>query len=85
MKDRTFFFLDYEGNRKTQSYPEELLVPTAAERAGDLSDLVNAPGQGAPVNNHGHGVCERHHSDDQPRGSDVALVLSAAQRERERL
>jgi len=57
LKDRTFFFLDYEGNRKTQSYPEELLVPTAAERAGDLSDLVNAPGQGAPVNNPftGHG------------------------------
>jgi hypothetical protein len=51
LKDKTFFFLDYEGNRKTQSYPEQLLVPTAAERAGDLSALVNAPGQGAPVNN----------------------------------
>lgn len=51
LKDRTFFFLDYEGNRKTQSYPEQLLVPTAAERAGDLSELVSAPGQGAPVNN----------------------------------
>ena len=49
-KDRTFFFFDYEGNRKTQSYPEELLVPTAAEHAGNLTDLVDAPGQGAPVN-----------------------------------
>jgi hypothetical protein len=49
LKDRTFFFVDYEGNRKTQSYPEELLVPTAAERAGNLSALVNQ--QGAPVNN----------------------------------
>ena len=39
MKDRTFFFLDYEGNRKTQSYPQHLLVPTAAERAGDLTAL----------------------------------------------
>jgi hypothetical protein len=51
LKDRTFFFLDYEGNRKTQSDPEELLVPTAQERVGNLSDLVNASGQGAPVNN----------------------------------
>jgi len=50
LKDRTFFFADYEGNRRTQSYPEELLVPTAAERSGDLSALVSAPGEGAPVN-----------------------------------
>jgi len=49
LKDRTFFFVDYEGNRKTQSDPEELLVPTAAERAGNLSDLVGA--SGTPVNN----------------------------------
>ena len=48
LKDRTFFFADYEGNRKTQSYPEELLVPTAAERSGNLTALVNA--SGAPVN-----------------------------------
>ena len=43
-KDKTFFFVDYEGNRKTQSYPEELLVPTAAERDGNLSGLVAASG-----------------------------------------
>jgi len=43
-KDRTFFFVDYEGNRKTLSYPQQLLVPTAAERAGDLSGLVAATG-----------------------------------------
>ena len=48
-KDKTFFFVDYEGNRKTQSYPEQLLVPTAAERNGDLSALVAAPG--TPVMN----------------------------------
>jgi hypothetical protein len=36
-KDKTFFFLDYEGNRKRTSYPEELLVPTQAERNGNLS------------------------------------------------
>ena len=42
-RDKTFFFVDYEGNRKTQSYPEQLLVPTAAERSGNLNALV-APG-----------------------------------------
>jgi hypothetical protein len=39
-KDRTFFFLDYEGNRKSTSSPEQLLVPTQAERGGNLSALV---------------------------------------------
>ena len=43
-KDRTFFFFDYEGNRKTTSAPEELLVPTQAERQGNLAGLVNIPG-----------------------------------------
>lgn len=38
-KDKTFFFVDYEGNRKRTSEPEQYLVPTTAERAGDLSDL----------------------------------------------
>ena len=47
-KDKTFFFVDYEGNRKTQSYPEELLVPTAAERSGNLNGLVNP---GTPLMN----------------------------------
>jgi Carboxypeptidase regulatory-like domain len=42
-RDKTFFFFDYEGNRKRTSTPELLLVPTAAQRAGDLSGLV-APG-----------------------------------------
>src|SRR5262249_23500491 len=42
--DNTFFFFDYEGNRKTTSSPELLLVPTAAERAGDLSGLVSTVG-----------------------------------------
>ena len=48
-KDKTFFFMDYEGNRKTQSYPEELLVPTESERQGNLSGLV--AGSGAPLLN----------------------------------
>jgi hypothetical protein len=37
--DKTFFFIDYEGNRKATSQPEQYLVPTAAERAGDLNGL----------------------------------------------
>jgi hypothetical protein len=49
-RDKTFFFTDYEGNRKTQSYPEELLVPSAADWAGNLNDLVQSLGAG-PVNN----------------------------------
>ncbi len=49
-RDRTFFFIDYEGNRKTQSYPEQLLVPTAAERDGNLSGLVAGLGNGPLLN-----------------------------------
>jgi hypothetical protein len=38
-KDKTFFFVDYEGNRRSTSTPELLLVPTAAQRAGNLTGL----------------------------------------------
>jgi hypothetical protein len=37
--NRTFLFLDYEGNRKRTSQPEQYLVPSAADRAGNLNDL----------------------------------------------
>jgi hypothetical protein len=46
-KDKTFFFLDYEGNRKKLSSPQQLLVPTQAERNGNLSALVSP--QGGPL------------------------------------
>jgi hypothetical protein len=49
-RDKTFFFVDYEGNRKTQSYPEQLLVPTAAEIGGNLNGLVRALGLGPVMN-----------------------------------
>ena len=49
-RDKTFFFADYEGNQKTQSYPEELLVPSAADWAGNLNDLVQSLGAGPVVN-----------------------------------
>jgi hypothetical protein len=42
--NKTFFFLDYEGNRKRLSQPEQYLVPTAAERSGNLSGLVSSGG-----------------------------------------
>ncbi len=35
----TFFFFDYEGNRRVTAVPEQFLVPTAAERNGDLTAL----------------------------------------------
>ncbi len=37
---KTFFFADYEGNRRRTSQPEQYLVPTAAERNGNISDLA---------------------------------------------
>jgi hypothetical protein len=45
-RDRTFFFLDYEGNHKSTSAAEQYDVPTAADRAGNLSDLAST----IPVN-----------------------------------
>jgi hypothetical protein len=42
--DRTFFFFDYEGNRRTLSVNEQYVVPTAAERNGDLTGLTDAGG-----------------------------------------
>src|SRR5271163_216183 len=38
-KDRTFFFFDYEGNRRATAVAEQFLVPTQAERHGDLTAL----------------------------------------------
>jgi hypothetical protein len=38
-KDRTFFFLDYEGNRRSTAVAQQFLVPTLAERNGDLTAL----------------------------------------------
>lgn len=46
----TFFFADYEGNRKTTSAPELELVPTENDRAGNLNDLVAALGAGPVMN-----------------------------------
>lgn len=43
-KDRTFFFIDYEGFRETQLANATFTVPTALERNGDFSRTTNAAG-----------------------------------------
>jgi hypothetical protein len=39
-KDKTFYFMDYQGTRQKNSGSLTTRVPTLAERGGDLSDLV---------------------------------------------
>lgn len=49
--DKTFFFADYEGNRRTIAVAQQFLVPTQAERNGDLSGLgVNAQIPASSIN-----------------------------------
>jgi hypothetical protein len=38
--NKTFFFFDYEGNRRRTSQAEQYTVPTALERTGNLSELA---------------------------------------------
>jgi hypothetical protein len=50
--NKTFFFFDYEGNRRRTSEAEQYTVPTALERTGNLSELASTlPGAagGQPV------------------------------------
>jgi Carboxypeptidase regulatory-like domain len=50
--NKTFFFFDYEGNRRRTSEAEQYTVPTALERTGNLSELASTlPGaaSGNPV------------------------------------
>ncbi len=37
--NKTFFFADYEGNRRSTAVLEQYVVPTAADRVGDLRDI----------------------------------------------
>jgi hypothetical protein len=48
--DKTFFFFDYEGNRRRISLPEQFLVPTQAERNGDFTGFVT-PNNPTPFTN----------------------------------
>jgi hypothetical protein len=50
-KNKTFFFVDYEGNRRRTATPEQYLVPTLGERNGDLNDLpIVSPTTGQSTN-----------------------------------
>jgi len=42
IKDKTFFFGDYEGLRIRQALPQLVLVPTPAEISGDFSSFLSA-------------------------------------------
>ncbi len=48
-KDRTFFFFNYEGSRNRQSANPITTVPTAAQRAGDFSELRDSTGRLIPI------------------------------------
>jgi hypothetical protein len=51
IKDRTFFFVDYEGFRVIQALPQLSLVPTPAEIGGDFSSfLTNTPAMAVDLN-----------------------------------
>jgi hypothetical protein len=47
-KEKDFFFLYFEGQRDSEGKTQAAIVPTAAERAGDFSGLIN-PATGQPV------------------------------------
>ena len=51
-RGKTFFFVDYEANRRSTALAEQFLVPTQAERNGDLSAIdgpVIGPGSINPT------------------------------------
>jgi hypothetical protein len=50
-RNRTFFMYNWEDVRDSVPYPQTYTVPTAAERTGDFSGLVNASGQPVTIYN----------------------------------
>jgi hypothetical protein len=54
LRDKTFFFLNYEGQRIRNSLSQQFNVPTSAERSGDLTGLITSfkdPFTGATFSN----------------------------------
>ncbi len=45
VRDRTHFFVGYEGTRRTDGFTRILTVPTEPQRRGDFSQTLNARGQ----------------------------------------
>lgn len=50
VKDKTFFFVDYEGLRIRQALPQLLLLPTPAQLSGDFSSFLDTS---TPIVNNG--------------------------------
>ena len=48
-RSKSFFFFSYEGGRRRESGLSRVLIPTAAERAGDFSDWRDAQGNLVPI------------------------------------
>jgi hypothetical protein len=48
-KNKTFFFMDYEGGRTTSMFVSEAGVPSAAERAGNFAELCGGDGPNGPA------------------------------------
>src|SRR5207253_4766097 len=44
VRNRTFFFFDYEGSRESASVTKDAGVPSVAERAGDFGELCGYAG-----------------------------------------
>src|SRR6185437_10467577 len=49
IKDKTFFFFSYEGQRLRTGGTDTLTVPTALQRAGNFSQTFNAAGKLIPI------------------------------------
>ena len=80
-RDRTFFFVDYEGYRIKQGVPSVVTVPTAKMRAGDFSELST---QIYDAQNGADGLCGQR-DPGRPLRSDrgqVHAALSGAERPR---
>jgi len=51
IRDRTFFFLNYEGERQREGRTRTFRVPTALEKQGDFTDSAGVTSITDPVNN----------------------------------
>ena len=49
IKNKTFFFFDYEGSRRRTGYTSTFNVPTLLQRQGDFSGSTNAAGALVPI------------------------------------
>ncbi len=50
-KDKTFFFLDYQGTRQTQASPVNIQMPSVANFTGNFADSAGAFSTGVDANN----------------------------------